>query len=314
MVDFNYFGITVKFERRHIIALSVGIFILFMDFAFLTESYLFTPFLVLALTVAWMPYWLDFFLEMQRQKAIESHFPDFVRNLVGAIKSGMPVSKAIMYVASSDYGPLNKYVRKMAHQTEWNIPVKKVFINFSKETNNPIISRAISTVLEAEKSGGNIEDVLGSITASLITIKKIKQERKTAIQGQITQSYVIFFIFLAVLVTIQNLLIPYIAKIEETDISATGIRRSSGLTQLQAPVEIEFSSLSAFVISFTQWFISLSGVFTMLALIQGFFAGIVLGKLAEGDFKTGLKHSFIMMTLSLFIMTMANSFLAQAAI
>jgi flagellar protein FlaJ len=306
------FGVQLKFEGRHLVGFIVGAFMLIVDFLFFKQSFMFAPLLVLALTIAWMPYWIDFFMEVQRQKAIESHFPDFVRNLVGAIKSGMPVSKAIVYVSSSDYGPLNKYVRKMANQVEWHIPVHRVFLNFSKETNNPIISRAISTVIEAEKSGGNIEDVLGSITSSLLTIKKIKQERKAAIQGQITQSYVIFFIFLAVLITIQNLLIPYISRIEQTDISGTGLNSAGGLQQLQKPVKMDFSSFPAFIISAGKWFISMSGVFTMLALIQSFFAGVVLGKLAEGDFKSGLKHSFIMMTISLFIMATANSFLSQA--
>ncbi|MFP4112396.1 MAG: type II secretion system F family protein [Candidatus Woesearchaeota archaeon] len=309
------FGIRIKFETRHLVAICIGLGFLMIDFFLLRGTYLFAPVIVVALTIGWLPYWLDFFMEIRRQKAIESQFPDFVRNLVGAIKSGMPVSKAIVYVAKSDYGHLDKFVKKMAHQIEWSIPVHKAFINFSRDIGNPLISRTITTVIEAEKSGGNIEDVLGSITYSLISIKKLKQERKAAIQGQITQSYVIFFIFLAVLITIQNLLIPYISKIESSDVTGSGgIQQESALNNLQKPVELDFSSFAALFSSIGSWFTSLTGVFTMLALIQAFFAGVVLGKLAEGDFKSGLKHSFIMMTISLFIMTIANSLLANSAI
>ena len=224
----------------------------------------------------------------------------------------MPMSRSIIYVSDSDYGPLSPFVKKMANQIEWSIPVRKVLLNFSKGTNNPIIKRAIFTVIEAEKSGGNIGDVLGSITSSLFTIQKIKQERKAAISGQITQSYVIFFIFLGVLVTIQNLLIPYIGRIEDTNIPGSNIGSGSGIGNMQQPVQIDFSSLPALVISLFQWFGSMSGIFTMLAVLQGFFAGVVLGKLSEGDFKSGLKHSFIMMTVSILIMTIANSFLVNA--
>jgi len=36
--------------------------------------------------------------------------------------------------------------------------------------------------------------------------------------------------------------------------------------------------------------------------VQGFFAGLVIGKLSEGSTKAGLKHSFIMMALA-YLMT-----------
>ena len=43
-----------------------------------------------------------------------------------------------------------------------------------------------------------------------------------------------------------------------------------------------------------------------LLIVQGLFTGIVIGKLAEGNFKAGLKHSFIMTAVSLLIYTGAK--------
>ena len=48
------------------------------------------------------------------------------------------------------------------------------------------------------------------------------------------------------------------------------------------------------------------GVFLMLSLIQALFAGLVLGKLAEGDMRSGVKHSLILMTISFFMITLAQ--------
>jgi len=45
-----------------------------------------------------------------------------------------------------------------------------------------------------------------------------------------------------------------------------------------------------------------------LLLTQGFFTGLIIGKLAEGSFKFGLKHSFAMVALSLLIYTGATAF------
>ena len=54
--------------------------------------------------------------------------------------------------------------------------------------------------------------------------------------------------------------------------------------------------------------------FLWLLISQGFFAGLVIGKLAEGKLKAGLKHSFIMVTLAILISTGAKVFLGGAEV
>ena len=45
----------------------------------------------------------------------------------------------------------------------------------------------------------------------------------------------------------------------------------------------------------------LSRPFIWLLVVQGFFAGLVIGKLSEGKVRSGLKHSFILIIFSLLI-------------
>lgn len=299
----------IKFEGRHLISLLLGLGIVFVASVMMKGNFMQMSFIFFGFIIVVLQFFVDYFVEVQRQKEIEDKFPDYVRNLVGAVKSGMPISKAIIYISKTDYGVLSYYAKKMAHQIEWNIPVRKVLMNFSNEVTNPIIKRAISTVLEAEKSGGNIEDVLGSITDSLITIKRLKQERKSSIQGQITQSYVIFFIFIVVLIVIQNVLIPYMSNMETNDTGLGGGGNGQSLAQLRMKAEFDFSSPLTFFRSIGGWFGSIPGIFMMLAVFQSFFAGIILGKMSEGDYRSGLRHSLIMMSVSIFILVAANSFL-----
>ncbi len=306
-------GYSIDFKGKHLTGIIISIVLLVFTFTFLVGTVIFFAFLMVSLATAILPFLLDYFAYNRKQKEIEERFPDFVRNLVSAVKSGMPLTRAIIYVSKGDYGELTFYVKKMANQVEWNIPIRRVFLNFSEEVNNPIVKRAIATVLQAEKSGGNIEDVLGSITDSLLTIKKLKQERKASIQGQITQSYVIFFIFLGVLITIQNVLIPYLSEMEASPGGADGFgggQDMAALDQLRESHSFDFSTPGTFIRSVFGWFTSLAGIFVMLAVFQSFFAGVVLGKMSEGDYKSGLRHSFLMMFISVFVLGIANSILA----
>jgi flagellar protein FlaJ len=298
------------FEKRHLIAMIFGIIFLVIDFVFFLRTAWFVPLIVIALSIGWSQFWIDFFVNAKKQKDLEAMFPEFVRNLVGAVKSGMPVGKSIVYVSRTDYGALTPYVVKLANQVEWAIPVHKALLNFANETKNGVIKRSIATVIEAEMSGGNIEDVLETVTNSVIEIKKIKLARKAGIHAQLVQSYIIFIVFLGVMVVIQNLLIPYIADIESKNIEGVtegGMAlTSAALGSAIRPVQLDYTSLGAFIGTFGAWLTSIKGVFLMLALIQACFAGLVLGKLAEGDLKSGAKHSLILMTVAFFVITLAQ--------
>lgn len=298
--------IKIRFGRKQQFALVVSLFIVLLDFFAMRESIFFVPVIAAAVSIGWLPFWLDIFAENRRQKELEARFPDFVRNFTGAIKSGMPAAQSVIQVADTDYGALTPYIKKLANQIEWAIPLHRAFLSFGKETENVVIRRAIATMIQAEQAGGNIEDVLISITDSLIQIKKIKEERKAGIHAQVMQSYIIFFVFLGIMILIQNLLIPYMMNFgsaQDTGLGITG--QASGGINLEA--KLDTSSPAAFISSLGGWLIGLQGVFLLMSMIQGFFAGIVLGKLAEGDLASGLKHSLIMMTAAFITITLAQS-------
>ncbi|MBN2454896.1 type II secretion system F family protein [Candidatus Woesearchaeota archaeon] len=295
--------VNLRFEKKHKVAIAAALFLLSIDALVFFGSALFIPLIAVAVTVGWLPYWTDIFAENRKQKELETKFPEFVRNLTGAIKSGMPASQAVIQVADTDYGALTPYVKKLANQLEWSLPFHQAFQNFGQETNNGVIKRAIATMSQAEEAGGNVEDVLSAITESLLQIKKIREERRASIHAQVLQSYIIFFVFLGVMIIIQNLLIPYMSEF------STGLDEGIGIgVGINTKVPLDFSDPFAFVSSIGGWALSIYGIFLMMSMIQGFFAGVVLGKLAEGDLTSGLKHSLIMATSAFIIITFAQGF------
>jgi hypothetical protein len=48
--------------------------------------------------------------------------------------------------------------------------------------------------------------------------------------------------------------------------------------------------------------------FLFLLLTQGFFVGLIIGKLAEGSLNAGIKHSFILMIAAYLVATGSNLF------
>lgn len=294
-------------KKNYITGIIFALIILGIDLIFFRKTAWFIPLLVVTLTVGWLPFWINVLLKLTHQREIESKFPEFVRNLVGSVRSGMPAPKAILHVSTIDYGALSPYIIKLAHQIEWAIPVHKALTTFANETKNTVIKRAVASVIEAETSGGNIEDVLEAITSSVVEIKKIKDKRRAAANSQIIHSYVLFIVFLVVMIVIQNMLIPYMMSLEQAQ-ATEGIVRT-GFSGMTKTINIDFTSIPAFATSLVAWFASLHGVLVMLASIQGLFAGLVIGKLSEGAMMQGIKHSLILITIAIFILSLTQAML-----
>ncbi|MBU0461656.1 MAG: type II secretion system F family protein, partial [Nanoarchaeota archaeon] len=119
----------LKWESRHIIAIIIGVLMIVFDVALFINTPWFIPLIVLAITMAWSQHWIDFFVKARLDRELEEKFPEFVRNLVSAVKSGMPMTRALVQVSNTDYGGLNPYVQKLANQVEWAIPVHKALLN-----------------------------------------------------------------------------------------------------------------------------------------------------------------------------------------
>ncbi|MBT4334287.1 type II secretion system F family protein [archaeon] len=225
-------------------------------------------------------FWIDKLIDNRKQQEVEEKFLEFVRALSNSVKAGIPVPKAVMMVSGADYGALTPYVKKLAKQLEWGFPLRQALMTFALGTGNKLIKKAINIVIEAEKGGGDIQEVLTKVTTAVLQIKKIKEERKSMIFSQILQGYIVFFIFIGIMVVLLIYLLP---QMEGMGGMMTGQLMGGSSNLLDSGTEAAASKIDFNII------------FTGLILIQGFFAGLMLGKFSEGELKHGIKHSLLMM-------------------
>jgi archaeal flagellar protein FlaJ len=213
----------------------------------------------------------------------EEMFLEFTRNLAESVETGTPVSKSIINVKNKSYGVLSENIDKLANQISLGIPLSIALQTFSKDVNNKTISRALTLIGQAERAGGDIGEILESVAGAVSMSDKLKKERKSAISTLVVQGYIIFFIFMIIILVMQFKILPMISGI--ADIGAVGIKTGESIGQEE-----------------------MSSSFLYLLLIQGLFSGLMIGKLTEGNIKTGVKHSFALMLSSFLVSTGANLF------
>jgi len=284
----------LEFKKKYFIGITLALILIILDlylYFVLKIKRWFFPVLIVAITIGWLQFWVDFSREIKRQKEIEEKFIEFTRNLVGNVKSGVSIPRGVINVSEEDYGALTRYIKKLAKQMEWGIPLHRALIVFANDTGNRVIKRAISIIIEADESGGDIEDILTSVATSMVNIRKMKEERRSHIFSQIVQGYIVFFVFIMIMLALQLWLFPQLTNVslggDELNVASDISGLSSGFLGLGTKADLDF-------------------IFFSMIMIQGFFAGIMLGKFSEGTLKHGLIHSLILMTIAALIITTAR--------
>ncbi len=241
-----------------IITASIGIVIFSMNITyFINSPDIFTTLnLIIAIIALGIPLMYKYG-KYRKYKRIESAFPHFLRDITNGVNTGMTVTQAIRAAAKNDYGDFTPYAKEMAAKITWGIPLEKILEDFAKKIGSTNLKRTVQTINEAHKSGGTIHTVLDAVAETTQDIEKIKKERSSSIYAQMINGYIIYFIFLGVMIGISAFLVP-------------AFQVSANQSELQVVIP---------------------EIFRNLVIIQGIFAGMAVGKMAEGTFTAGIKHS-----------------------
>lgn len=248
-------------KKISLITIVVGLFIIYLNLQFFADKpQIFSVInLVAVIVVLGIPLLVKYY-EYARVKRIENLFPKFMRDVTENIRTGMTLPQAIRAASANQYDILTLYVRDMKAKISWGIPFEQVLTDFSDKVGSDSMKRTVQTIIEAHRSGGTIETVMEAIVDSLNELEKIRKERSASIYSQMINGYLIYIVFLGVMVGLSAFLIP-----------------TFQFGELQGDLPAIFGEL-----------------FRNLIIIQGFFAGIAIGKMAEGTVAAGIKHSLVL--------------------
>jgi len=274
----------MELKKIHWIGISISLLVIISSlFLIGTKAFLFLFGIGILFGIA--PFVYSIIIETKIVTQKEEMFLEFARNLVESVKAGNPISKSIINVRDKNYGVLSENIQKLANQIYLGVPLNTALQIFAKDVNNKTVSRALTLIGQAEKAGGDIGEILESVAEAVNMSDKLKKERKAVISTLVVQGYIIFFVFLVIILVMQFKILPMVSGLANIEaIGSVGIGGSGGEVD---PAEISSS-------------------FLYLLLVQGFFSGLAIGKLAEGSIKSGIRHSFALTLISFLISTGAN--------
>jgi flagellar protein FlaJ len=245
-----------------LLAIIIVVFgVITVSFSILLDDYVFAAILAIIMPTAILSY-----VDYRWRKSINEHLPDLFRSIVQAQEVGMTLPQALEEAAKRDYGPLTSELQKITVQMSWGASFEEALLAFKKRVDTILCHRTIPMIIEASRSGGRVEQVFDPLSKFIETTIILEKERGNQTRPYIAIIYVALFVFLF---TIVILFKTFFTNIE-------GIALFS--TSTSSPLLLQ-------------------RIFLHLTIVQGFFSGLVAGKMGEGSTNAGLKHSAIMMII-----------------
>ena len=317
----------MEFDEKNgiLIGLSAIMAISTLSLIITSNLVVFIAILIMGVSAIVVSFSLIQFAEYARLKNCENEFPNFLRDLAEAKRSGMSLVQSLQTCARSDYGALSPEIERIKNQLSWNIPMKTVFENFRKRfSKSSIINHSVLIIVQMEETGGKTEDIVDSLADNIENIKETQAEKKVLMSQHIISMYAIFFIFFGISVALIKFLMPFVDVQSESMAGAGGLGDIGGMIGFSggAPCKICYNVMVPECFSCHVYFGLCSifnfgeatsagcyfkSVFFMMIIIQGIFSGLVAGQIGSDSLIVGIKHSMIMAT-SGFVLFLIASF------
>ena len=230
---------------------------------------------VMILVLIVLPAWV-YHSDQKWRDNIDDNIPSLLREISDAQKTGLPLPRAIMSASKHNYGALTPELKKMAAKISWGIPFSKTLRSLTETTDTPLMKRTSLLILEAERSGGAIEDVFDSAHKHVSEVLGLKRERLGAMKPFTWIIFVSYIVFSLVMII---LLISFFQTLALNIVEAV----SEGQAQQAAALPFNVAGLQL--------------VFFHLMVIEAVFAGLIAGKMGQGNAYLGLRYSCFLLII-----------------
>jgi flagellar protein FlaJ len=239
------------------------------DFAFMLSDAILAALIIMLTPVAVVDY-----LNRRWITGIEDNLANLLRDLAESQRTGMTFERALEATAEREYGPLTPEMKRVATQLSWGVPYEKALESFAKRVETPLTYRVVTLISETARSGGNIERVMNSIVSHVRDLRSIERERRAQMRPYIFITYITVFVFLFTLVMLFKMFFSTLSQM-----TAQG---SMFLAGAVTPTDYKL-------------------VFFHMTIVEAFLGGLIGGKMSAGSIVPGVKHSVILMIITLLV-------------
>jgi flagellar protein FlaJ len=209
-------------------------------------------------------------------KEVDRYLPRLLMDITESIQSGLSLYKALDEATKQDYGAISPHLDAAMVNFRVTSDFTESMKLLGEKLRRPNAKRLVTILIEADETGGRIDDVLDTSIELFTNLDEYRQERDQQIGPYVLLVYIGTIIFLIISWTIiTQFLLPIIEVSQEEHVSSSGL--------LSHLLDFNFYKSALF------W----------ASVIEGIAGGLVAGKIIYGRVNGGLIHSVILISISL---------------
>jgi archaellum biogenesis protein FlaJ (TadC family) len=204
--------------------------------------------------------------------------------LADNLKAGLSITDAVRTVSKNDYKALNNEIKKLSNQMSWGVSFEKsindIIVRLKKSV---FISRGLTILLQAFKSGGDISPIMNSVADSTILLQNVQKDQENQMTQQVSIIYMIQLVFIGIIIVLFKVLVPI---------------TSSGAFSMDAfGGSLGGGGSSGFGSEYYK------GFFFLTMCVQSLCNGFVAGYTKDNSLISGVRHVAIMLGVSILLFT-----------
>lgn len=221
-------------------------------------------------------------------KSVGRNIPRFLRDILESTGSGMILPKALIQASQSDYGPISREIGIAMTKFSLGYDFKASIMEACVKLRHPRMTQVGIIITEAYASGGKMGQVLYSSVTLFNGLEQHEEEKQSELRPYTQLVYISVAIFLVIVLIIVSQFIGPLSRLPTSQVGSTasivsnsGSRFSVGLTKIPT---VYFES-----------------IFFIAGLLESIFGGIVAGKIVDSSASAGLRHSIVLLTITIFV-------------
>jgi flagellar protein FlaJ len=274
-------------DPRYTFIFSGGVASVFLVGAFLTgnisisqemivnESFkttfigVYIPFMIL-----FAPYAIFYQLKQRKIGTITDNLTNDLSKLANTNERGITLRESILITSQDGTSKLADEFAEIYKKQEYGSPLAQAIIETNNKYQKPRLARTLRIIKSAQEISTNITEVLKTAVELSAAQDEIESERLNRTRQQVGIIAIIFVVFIATVVLMQELILQAI--------SGTGaLSESPLLPSTGNPIPKDIISV----------------LFYHGALLHGALAGLLSGYIQTGDLSPGVKYSVVMVTV-----------------
>jgi len=280
----------VYFDRRHKIAVrtvslavaSALFALIFLRGIYIPSEPYFIPMsqklnniLVLVLITALAAPAIVEFKNNRWLRGVDENIPRLLRDVTEAVRSGVPLVKALEDASARDYGPISKPLEAAMVKFNLTSDLEGSLAWLGQRLIRPAAKRMATVLFEAYETGGRIMDVLDVSVKLFTSLAEYREERDAQMRPYILIVYLGSIVFLSISwVILVQFLAPLATASFNPFVAQAGILRNV--------LDINYYKSILF------W----------AALMEALLGGLVAGKISESRISAGLIHSVLLLIIT----------------